>query len=185
MTTTKRLPMIGVALAALLALFAIAGCSSGNTGNANPDSAADGNGSAAQDEGSSSDQADSGTVDQSTVIKVKDGWVAYSGGDMLVLLDSSQATAYQWTAQIEGSSVLKDAEADLPSSTFYDQKESDVVGSAGMHMVEFMADSQNNGESTITLSLADPSDGSNPTSTIMVRATVQNGAFTTVDVQEW
>ena len=80
--------------------------------------------------------------------------------------------------------VLKDTDADLPSSGFNDQNSQDVVGAAGMHAFGFLADDQNNGESTITMKLANTSNTNDVKTTIVVKATVQNGTFTDVSVQE-
>ena len=168
MTKTAKLSMIGALAAALLALFAVVGCSSDNANDANSgnaDNAATeenaGNGAEANDGGSDGNSSNAGnndnqmgdgsSMDEGTVIKVANGWVAYSNADMLALLDSDANVNYQWTAEIQGDSVLKDTDADLPSSTYYDQNASDVIGSAGMHVFGFLADSQNNGESTILL----------------------------------
>ncbi|MFR1639654.1 MAG: hypothetical protein ACLSVD_11105 [Eggerthellaceae bacterium] len=57
------------------------------------------------------------------------------------------------------------------------------MGAAGMHAFGFLADDQNNGESTITMKLANTSNA-NVKTTIVVKATVQNGTFTDVSVQE-
>ena len=83
-----------------------------------------------------------------------------------------------------GNTVLKDTDADLPSSGFNDQNSQDVVGAAGMHAFGFLADDQNNGESTITMKLANTSNANDVKTTIVVKATVQNGTFTDVSVQE-
>ena len=91
---------------------------------------------------------------------------------------------YQWTAEVNGNTVLKDTDADLPSSGFNDQNSQDVVGAAGMHAFGFLADDQNNGESTITMKLANTSNANDVKTTIVVKATVQNGTFTDVSVQE-
>ena len=67
---------------------------------------------------------------------------------------------------------------------FNDQNSQDVVGAAGMHAFGFLADDQNNGESTITMKLANTSNANDVKTTIVVKATVQNGTFTDVSVQE-
>ena len=182
MTKTAKWSMIGVLAALVLALFAVAGCSSDNAGNndnggdnANPATEHNDNGG-----GNNGDNAAS----SGTVLKVPNGWVAYSQSDMLVLLDSNADVQYQWTAEVNGNTVLKDTDADLPSSGFNDQNSQDVVGAAGMHAFGFLADDQNNGESTITMKLANTSNANDVKTTIVVKATVQNGTFTDVSVQE-
>ncbi len=45
---------------------------------------------------------------------------------------------YQWTAEVNGNTVLKDTDADLPSSGFNDQNFQDVVGAAAMHAFGFL-----------------------------------------------
>ena len=127
---------------------------------------------------------DGSSIGEGTVLKVPNGWVAYSQSDMLVLLDSNADVQYQWTAEVNGNTVLKDTDADLPSSGFNDQNSQDVVGAAGMHAFGFLADDQNNGESTITMKLANTSNANDVKTTIVVKATVQNGTFTDVSVQE-
>lgn len=199
MTKTAKWSMIGVLAALVLALFAVAGCSSDN--NAATDNSAS-NDAAGQNEsqdnnggGDNANNGDNANSDNNanddanetgdgTVLKVSNGWVAYSQGDMLALLDSDANVEYQWTAEVDGNTVLKDTDADIPSSDYNDQNANDVVGSAGMHVFGFLADDQNNGESTITMKLANTSDANDVKTTIVVKATVENGAFTNVSVQE-
>lgn len=220
MTKTAKWSMIGVLAALVLALFAVAGCSSDNAGNndnggdnANPatennDNGSGNNGDNADNNNADNNNADNNNADnnnnnngnnnnnngnqmgdgssigEGTVLKVPNGWVAYSQSDMLVLLDSNADVQYQWTAEVNGNTVLKDTDADLPSSGFNDQNSQDVVGAAGMHAFGFLADDQNNGESTITMKLANTSNANDVKTTIVVKATVQNGTFTDVSVQE-
>lgn len=201
MTKTAKWSMIGVLAALVLALFAVAGCSSDNAGNndnggdnANPatennDNGGGNNGDNADNNGNSNSNngnqmGDGSSIGEGTVLKVPNGWVAYSQSDMLVLLDSNADVQYQWTAEVNGNTVLKDTDADLPSSGFNDQNSQDVVGAAGMHAFGFLADDQNNGESTITMKLANTSNANDVKTTIVVKATVQNGTFTDVSVQE-
>lgn len=192
MTKTAKWSMIGVVAALLLALFAVAGCSSDNAANtdnydnnsdiANPSVENSKNGTGTDNSGSQ--MGDGGSIGEGTVLKVPNGWAAYSQGDMLVLLDSDQDVQYQWTAEVDGSTVLKDTDADLPSSNYNDQNANDVVGSAGMHAFGFLADDQNNGDSTITMKLANTTNADDVKTTIVVKATVQDGAFTAVSIQE-
>ena len=176
MTKTAKWSMIGVLAALVLALFAVAGCSSDNAGNndnggdnANPatennDNGDNNNGDNNADNNNNNNgnnnnnngnqMGDGSSIGEGTVLKVPNGWVAYSQSDMLVLLDSNADVQYQWTAEVNGNTVLKDTDADLPSSGFNDQNSQDVVGAAGMHAFGFLADDQNNGESTITMKLA-------------------------------
>lgn len=208
MTKTAKWSMIGVLAALVLALFAVAGCSSDNAGNndnggdnANPatennDNGGGNNGDNADNNGNDNNgndnnnnnngnqMGDGSSIGEGTVLKVPNGWVAYSQSDMLVLLDSNADVQYQWTAEVNGNTVLKDTDADLPSSGFNDQNSQDVVGAAGMHAFGFLADDQNNGESTITMKLANTSNANDVKTTIVVKATVQNGTFTDVSVQE-
>ena len=192
MTKTAKWSMIGVVAALLLALFAVAGCSSDNAANtdnydnnsdiANPRVENSKNGTGTDNSGSQ--MGDGGSIGEGTVLKVPNGWAAYSQGDMLVLLDSDQDVQYQWTAEVDGNTVLKDTDADLPSSNYNDQNANDVVGSAGMHAFGFLADDQNNGDSTITMKLANTTNADDVKTTIVVKATVQDGAFTAVSIQE-
>ncbi|MCB7036632.1 protease inhibitor I42 family protein [Eggerthella sinensis] len=192
MTKTAKWSMIGVVAALLLALFAVAGCSSDNAANtdnydnnsdiANPSVENSKNGTGTDNSGSQ--MGDGGSIGEGTVLKVPNGWAAYSQGDMLVLLDSDQDVQYQWTAEVDGNTVLKDTDADLPSSNYNDQNANDVVGSAGMHAFGFLADDQNNGDSTITMKLANTTNADDVKTTIVVKATVQDGAFTAVSIQE-
>ena len=210
MTKTAKWSMIGVLAALVLALFAVAGCSSDNAGNndnggdnANPatennDNGSGNNGDNADNNNADNDNNNNGnsnsnngnqlgdgsSIGEGTVLKVPNGWVAYSQSDMLVLLDSNADVQYQWTAEVNGNTVLKDTDAVLPSSGFNDQNSQDVVGAAGMHAFGFLADDQNNGESTITMKLANTSNANDVKTTIVVKATVQNGTFTDVSVQE-
>lgn len=208
MTKTAKWSMIGVLAALVLALFAVAGCSSDNAGNndnggdnANPATENNDNGNGNDDNNNGNNNADNNnsnngnnnngnqmgdgsSIGEGTVLKVPNGWVAYSQSDMLVLLDSNADVQYQWTAEVNGNTVLKDTDADLPSSGFNDQNSQDVVGAAGMHAFGFLADDQNNGESTITMKLANTSNANDVKTTIVVKATVQNGTFTDVSVQE-
>ncbi len=198
MTKTAKWSMIGVLAALVLALFAVAGCSSDNnaaTDNSASNDAAgqnesqDNNGGGGNGGGDNANNGDNANDDANdtgdgTVLKVSNGWVAYSQGDMLALLDSDANVEYQWTAEVDGNTVLKDTDADIPSSDYNDQNANDVVGSAGMHVFGFLADDQNNGESTITMKLANTSDANDVKTTIVVKATVENGAFTNVSVQE-
>lgn len=209
MTKTAKWSMVGVLAALVLALFAVAGCSSDNANDANSagtdnnassenadnggDTAdnGDGNNNADNSAGNNGDNANNGnqmgdgnSIGEGTVLKVPNGWVAYSQSDMLVLLDSDANVEYQWTAEVDGNTVLKDTDADLPSSNYYDQNADDVVGSAGMHAFGFLADDQNNGESTITMKLANTSNANDVKTTIVVKATVENGSFTDVSVQQ-
>lgn len=198
MTKTAKWSMIGVLAALVLALFAVAGCSS-DTNAATDNSASNdaagqnesqdnngGGGNGGGDNANSDNNAndDANETGDGTVLKVSNGWVAYSQGDMLALLDSDANVEYQWTAEVDGNTVLKDTDADIPSSDYNDQNANDVVGSAGMHVFGFLADDQNNGESTITMKLANTSDANDVKTTIVVKATVENGAFTNVSVQE-
>lgn len=193
MTKTAKWSMIGVLAALVLALFAVAGCSSDTnaaTDNSASNDAAGQNESQDNNGGGDNANSDNNANDDAnetgdgTVLKVSNGWVAYSQGDMLALLDSDANVEYQWTAEVDGNTVLKDTDADIPSSDYNDQNANDVVGSAGMHVFGFLADDQNNGESTITMKLANTSDANDVKTTIVVKATVENGAFTNVSVQE-
>lgn len=193
MTKTAKWSMIGVLAALVLALFAVAGCSSDNnaaTDNSASNDAAGQNESQDNNGGGDNANSDNNANDDAsetgdgTVLKVSNGWVAYSQGDMLALLDSDANVEYQWMAEVDGNTVLKDTDADIPSSDYNDQNANDVVGSAGMHVFGFLADDQNNGESTITMKLANTSDANDVKTTIVVKATVENGAFTNVSVQE-
>lgn len=214
MTKTAKWSMIGVLAALVLALFAVAGCSSDNAGNndnggdnANPATENNDNGNGNNGDNNNGNNnadnnnsnngnnnngnnnngnqmGDGSSIGEGTVLKVPNGWVAYSQSDMLVLLDSNADVQYQWTAEVNGNTVLKDTDADLPSSGFNDQNSQDVVGAAGMHAFGFLADDQNNGESTITMKLANTSNANDVKTTIVVKATVQNGTFTDVSVQE-
>ena len=189
MTKTAKWSMIGVLAALVLALFAVAGCSSDNAGNndnggGNNGDNADNNGNDNNNNNNGNQMGDGSSIGEGTVLKVPNGWVAYSQSDMLVLLDSNADVQYQWTAEVNGNTVLKDTDADLPSSGFNDQNSQDVVGAAGMHAFGFLADDQNNGESTITMKLANTSNANDVKTTIVVKATVQNGTFTDVSVQE-
>ena len=209
MTKTAKWSMVGVLAALVLALFAVAGCSSDNANDANSAGAdnnassenadnggdtadnGDGNNNADNNAGNNGDNANNGnqmgdgnSIGEGTVLKVPNGWVAYSQSDMLVLLDSDANVEYQWTAEVDGNTVLKDTDAVLPSSNYYDQNADDVVGSAGMHAFGFLADDQNNGESTITMKLANTSNANDVKTTIVVKATVENGSFTDVSVQQ-
>lgn len=207
MTKSAKWSMIGVLAAVLLALFAVAGCSSDNNGGGDNSASNDAAGTAENadnnnggDNGDNSSNnndnnsgnannngnqmGDGSSIGEGTVLKVTNGWVAYSQSDMLVLLDSDQDVQYQWTAEVDGNTVLKDTDADLPSSDYNDQNADDVVGSAGMHAFGFLADDQNNGESTITMKLANTTNANDVKTTIVVKATVENGSFTNVSVQE-
>lgn len=177
MSKTMKWSMVGVLAIMALALFAVAGCS----GEANTDNY-DNNGDISSP---SVENGGSGNgVGDGTVLKVSNGWVAYSQNDMLVLLDSDADVEYQWMAEIDGNTVLKDTDADIPSSVTNNQNADDVVGSAGMHTFGFLADTQNNGESTITMKLANTANQDDVKTTIVVKATVENGSFTNVSVQE-
>ena len=157
----------------------------GNNGdNNNGNNNADNNNSNNGNNNNGNQMGDGSSIGEGTVLKVPNGWVAYSQSDMLVLLDSNADVQYQWTAEVNGNTVLKDTDADLPSSGFNDQNSQDVVGAAGMHAFGFLADDQNNGESTITMKLANTSNANDVKTTIVVKATVQNGTFTDVSVQE-
>ena len=202
MTKTMKATMMGAFAAAAVALLVATGCTStstesaGSNGsdagtgaeNAAADNAADDNAATdGTDDGSASDDAATNAenaVEDETVIRMDNGWIAYSGGDMLMLLDADADTNFQWTAEVEGSSVLKGTDADLPSSLYYDQDISDVVGSSGMHVVSLLADDQNNGESTITLKLSNTADDTDVRTTIVVKADAENGTFKNVTVQE-
>ena len=185
MTKTAKWSMIGVLAALVLALFAVAGCSSDNAGNNDNGDNNNGDNNADNNNNNNGNQmGDGSSIGEGTVLKVPNGWVAYSQSDMLVLLDSNADVQYQWTAEVNGNTVLKDTDADLPSSGFNDQNSQDVVGAAGMHAFGFLADDQNNGESTITMKLANTSNANDVKTTIVVKATVQNGTFTDVSVQE-
>lgn len=179
MTKTAKWSMIGVFAALAVALFAVAGCSSDNAANTdNYDNNSDIASPSVENGG------DGSGIGEGTVLKVPNGWVAYSQSDMLVLLDSDANVEYQWTADVHGDTVLKDTDADIPSSTYNDQNADDVVGSAGMHTFGFLADAQNNGESTITMKLANTTNADDVKATVVVKATVENGSFTSVSVQE-
>lgn len=196
--------MVGVLVVALLALFAVSGCSgmddnanSGENGNADNTANTDGGDNADNNAGDNGNNGDNNNADNSqsgkvegvngeadgTVLKVPNGWVAYSGGDMIALVDTSTEPGYEWTAEIDGNTVLKDTDADLPSSTYYDQSATDVVGAPGMHVFGFVADDQNSGDSTVTMKMTATESGQVDT-TIVLKASVQNGAFTDVTVQE-
>lgn len=203
--------MVGVLVVALLALFAVSGCSgmddnanTGENGNADNTANTDNGGNADGNADSGDNNSDNGNnngdnnnADSSqsnkvegvngeadgTVLKVPNGWVAYSGGDMIALVDTSTEPGYEWTAEIDGTTVLKGTDADLPSSTYYDQSATDVVGAPGMHVFGFVADDQNSGDSTVTMKMTATESGQVDT-TIVLKASVQNGAFTDVTVQE-
>ncbi len=193
MTRHMKVSMVGVLAVALLTLFAVAGCSSPGTDGAGQ-GASDGSGGApAREDSANANSSEGGAsasvaqgeqtaIEDGALVKVPNGWVAYSQGDMLVLLDSSASTGYQWTASVEGPSVLKDTDADLPSSTYYDQSSNDVVGSAGMHVFGFLA--KDSGDSTVTMKLANTADASQVNQTIVLKASVENGTFSAVNVQE-
>ena len=114
-------------------------------------------------------------------------WASERADVQRVLMSGSGSAVFMQCATCllyTSNTVLKDTDADLPSSGFNDQNSQDVVGAAGMHAFGFLADDQNNGESTITMKLANTSNANDVKTTIVVKATVQNGTFTDVSVQE-
>ena len=93
---------------------------------------ADNNGNDNNNNNNGNQMGDGSSIGEGTVLKVPNGWVAYSQSDMLVLLDSNADVQYQWTAEVNGNTVLKDTDATCrpPASTIRTPRTSCA---AGMH----------------------------------------------------
>ena len=86
-------------------------------------------------------------------------------------------TGYEWTFQIDGSAVQPDGDEFVPASDGAQPK----TGEGGVHTFNFKADGS--GEATLTFTYARSWEASDSDKTVVLHATVENGAFTQVEEQ--
>ena len=102
-------------------------------------------------------------------VQIAEGSAEFSQGDLVVKLDANPTTGYEWTFQIDGSAV--------PASDGAQPK----TGEGGVHTFNFKADGS--GEATLTFTYARSWEASDSDKTVVLHATVENGAFTQVEEQ--
>ena len=95
----------------------------------------------------------------------------------MVKLDANPTTGYEWTFQIDGSAVQPDGDEFVPASDGAQPK----TGEGGVHTFNFKADGS--GEVTLTFTYARSWEASDSDKSVVLHATVENGAFTQVEEQ--
>lgn len=110
-------------------------------------------------------------------VQIAEGSAEFSQGDLVVKLDANPTTGYEWTFQIDGSAVQPDGDEFVPASDGAQPK----TGEGGVHTFNFKADGS--GEATLTFTYARSWEASDSDKTVVLHATVENGAFTQVEEQ--
>ena len=101
-------------------------------------------------------------------VQIAEGSAEFSQGDLVVKLDANPTTGYEWTFQIDEF---------VPASDGAQPK----TGEGGVHTFNFKADGS--GEATLTFTYARSWEASDSDKTVVLHATVENGAFTQVEEQ--
>ena len=110
-------------------------------------------------------------------VQIAEGSAEFSQGDLVVKLDANPTTGYEWTFQIDGSAVQPDGDEFVPASDGAQPK----TGEGGVHTFNFKADGS--GEATLTFTYARSWEASDSDKSVVLHATVENGAFTQVEDQ--
>ena len=106
-------------------------------------------------------------------VQIAEGSAEFSQGDLVVKLDANPTTGYEWTFQIDGSAVQPDGDEFVPASDGAQPK----TGEGGVHTFNFK------GEATLTFTYARSWEASDSDKSVVLHATVENGAFTQVEEQ--
>lgn len=117
-------------------------------------------------------------------VQIAEGSAEFSQGDLVVKLDANPTTGYEWTFQIDGSAVQPDGSAVQPDGDEFVPASDGAqpkTGEGGVHTFNFKADGS--GEATLTFTYARSWEASDSDKTVVLHATVENGAFTQVEEQ--
>ena len=104
-------------------------------------------------------------------VQIAEGSAEFSQGDLVVKLDANPTTGY------DGSAVQPDGDEFVPASDGAQPK----TGEGGVHTFNFKADGS--GEATLTFTYARSWEASDSDKSVVLHATVENGAFTQVEEQ--
>ena len=103
-------------------------------------------------------------------VQIAEGSAEFSQSNLVVKLDANPTTGYEWTFQIDGSAVHPASDGAQPKT-----------GEGGVHTFNFKADGS--GEVTLTFTYARSWEASDSDKSVVLHATVENGAFTQVEEQ--
>lgn len=117
------------------------------------------------------------TTAQGSSVEITQGSALFSQGSLEVKLDANPTTGYEWTFQIDGSAVQPDGDEFVPASDGAQPK----TGVGGVREFNFKADGS--GEATLTFTYARSWEASDSDKSVVLHATVENGAFTQVEEQ--
>ena len=98
-------------------------------------------------------------------VQIAEGSAEFSQSNLVVKLDANPTTGYEWTFQIDGSAVQPDGDEFVPASDGAQPK----TGEGDVHMFNFKADGSG--------------EASDSYKSVVLHATVENGAFTQVEEQ--
>lgn len=120
--------------------------------------------------------------DKPTTVEFAGGELTYSKGDLLIMLDGNATTGYEWTSEVEGTTLKTDVDEYVAEGqTVNGAGEDVVVGLGGVHCFGYKA--EGSGDAAITLKYARSWEETADDKTITVTTTVENGVFTKVDVK--
>lgn len=117
------------------------------------------------------------TAAQGAAVEIAEGTAQFSQGDLAVKLEANPTTGYEWTFQIDGDAVQPDGDEYVPANEGAQAK----TGEGGVHEFAFKADGS--GEAVITFTYARSWEASADDKTVVLRATVENGQFASVEEQ--
>lgn len=118
-----------------------------------------------------------GCASAGSEVEITQGSAKFSQGALEVKLDANPTTGYEWTYQIDGEGVQPDGDEFVPASDGAQPK----TGEGGVHTFNFKADGS--GEAAITFTYARSWEASDDDQTVVLKTTVENGAFTKVEEQ--
>lgn len=112
-----------------------------------------------------------------SAMEISQGSAEFSQGALEVKLDANPTTGYEWTYQIDGAGVQPDGDEYIPAS----DGSQPTTGEGGMHVFNFKADGS--GEAAITFTYARSWEASDDDQAVVLKTTVENGAFAKVEEQ--
>ena len=117
-----------------------------------------------------------------TGIDLSSGRVSFASDILSVVLDENVTTGYEWTYEVEGDAVQPTNDEPLSAEDLGEKGEEPLVGAPAAHLFEFAP--KGSGEATITLRYERSWEDAKPAKTVVIRTTVEDGAFATVEAEE-
>lgn len=117
-----------------------------------------------------------------TGIDLPSGRLTYAPDILSIVLEENATTGYTWACEVEGSAAKPSADEPLSAEDLGKQDGESLAGAPAAHLFEFAP--EGTGEATITLSYARSWEDVAPEKTVIVKATVEDGAFKNVEAEE-